>query len=619
MAEGLLDGALGGDEEKAEVEAPRTLAAAEAFASAVAARLSEHDPEVARKTEAFLESQTRLLDTQRQHLEQEHALRLTQLRHQAHLLRGQRIGQAIRVAFQIVVSLLALIVGVGIVVMLHDAFTSRGVVIEPFQTPPALAARGQGGTVVAGAVLDELTRLQRATRPASVSKRDLSSAWTHELKLAVPETGISLSEITAMLATRFGHEVRIDGDLVELDKGNIALTVRGRGIAPRTFTGPASEIDQIEIRAGDYLYAESQPVLWAVYLWDQSRFDQALAFIKSVYPTIDPADRPLLLLLWGSSVAKLNPSDAGRAQEESYLQQALRLNPEYWVAYINLMDAQITVGNEERAWHTGEQLRRTAGGVPGRAPAPMFKNWYLLVWDLPGLLRAQEIEAASTAGMGFGHGVLPLIAAAQAALHDPAAARVTLETLQDTGDLSAQVEAHFARALLAMELEDPTQAAQEMERFGALLAEPSPYACWIAAAEEAAGHPDKADAALKAVTHSYVDCERFRGDLLAHRGNWDAAQQAYAAAVALAPDLPPAYYSWGVALKQRGDLPAAAVKLAEAHARGPHWADPLKAWGDVLQQQGKSKEALVKYDEALLYAPNWSALKQARAGAGRSN
>ena len=117
------------------------------------------------------------------------------------------------------------------------------------------------------------------------------------------------------------------------------------------------------------------------------------------------------------------------------------------------------------------------------------------------------------------------------------------------------------------------------------------YNCWIAPAEEAAGHPDKADALLK-TAGSFVDCYRFRADILNGRRDWVGAQKAYAVAVALAPDLPATYYSWGVALAGHGNLDAAAIKLQEANRRGPHWADPLKAWGDVLAKQGNTKEAL---------------------------
>jgi tetratricopeptide (TPR) repeat protein len=159
-----------------------------------------------------------------------------------------------------------------------------------------------------------------------------------------------------------------------------------------------------------------------------------------------------------------------------------------------------------------------------------------------------------------------------------------------------------------------------MEAFGAGYANPvvssnyPGYGCWIAPAEEMAGHPDKADAALKAGGH-FVDCWRFRGDILDHRGDWAGAQRAYAAAVGLAPDLPAAWYSWGQALARHGQFAAAQAKFAGANQRGPHWADPLKAWGDALAGQGRWKDAEAKYDQALGYAPAWSALRAARARA----
>jgi hypothetical protein len=136
-----------------------------------------------------------LLKVQKKHLEEEHALRLAHLGHQSHLLHGQRVGQAIRITFQVVTALIAIVIGIGVAVLLHDAFTSRNVVIEPFDAPPSLAARGVTGKVVANGLLDELTRLRSGTHNTDyVSNRALRNAWSGEVQFAVPEAGISIGE-----------------------------------------------------------------------------------------------------------------------------------------------------------------------------------------------------------------------------------------------------------------------------------------------------------------------------------------------------------------------------------------------------------------------------------------
>jgi hypothetical protein len=97
MAEGLLGGVLGDEDEKPDVEAPDALAGAEAFAAAVAARFSASDPEVARDTSAFLKEQTDLLRVQKEHLKDEHEARLHYLRGQAREVDIRRFGLRLRI------------------------------------------------------------------------------------------------------------------------------------------------------------------------------------------------------------------------------------------------------------------------------------------------------------------------------------------------------------------------------------------------------------------------------------------------------------------------------------------------------------------------------------------
>jgi tetratricopeptide (TPR) repeat protein len=620
MAEGLIGGILGDEDEKAEVEGPEALTSAHAYAAAVAAIASRQDPGVARKTEEFLTEQSHLLRIQAQLLKDEHALRVTNLRGQSYEGRLRRAGIRIRIAFQVFAAVVAGAIGAGILIMIHDAVTSRQVVVEPFEVPPSLAPHGLTGKVVAGAVLDELSRLQSATRTNTVA-RSLSGAWTSDIKLEVPEMGLSVGEVSRLLRERFGNDVHIDGDVFETPKGNLALTVRGNGVPPRTFSDPSNEMEKLVIQAAEYIYSKSQPGRWAVYLTEVGRDEEALAFCPVALAGADRAERSSILNSWGIAVQ----NTAGSPLEALALfRAAVKLQPDYWNAHNNIMNVLVLFGDEEGAWRGGEELRKIAGGRPGRAPEEFYGNWDLVTWNLQTWLNALVADAESNAGVGTATtSGGPAIADVQARLHDPEAAELAVKTKGDSSDPSVVAITHFVHGWLAAEAGDVAQAVSEMEAFGAGFASPfvssnyPGYNCWIAPAEEAAGNAAKADAVLKSSGGTYVDCYRFRADILDHRGDWPAAQKAYADAVALAPDLPAAYYSWAVALARHGDLNGAAAKLKEANRRGPHWADPLKAWGDVLLKQGRTKEALAKYDAALKYAPNWKQLKEALEAAAK--
>jgi len=621
LAEGLFGGLLGGEEEASEIEAANEArAGAEAFAATLAADQAKHDPAVAKAAERFLDKQSVLLDAQTAELEEQRALRLSHLKSQSHEGKLRRFGQRIRNGMQVLTALLVTLIGVGLCLMLYDAFTARSVVVEPFDTPPALLARGLAGKVVAGGLLDELTRLQAATRSAS-AKRQLSTARTGDIKIEVPETGLSLGDIDRVLKARFGHDLHIGGDLVQTDAGGLALTVRGDNLLPKVFTGAAGDLDTLTTQAAEYIYGQSQPGLFVQYLVNAGRNADAVAFGKAAYATTSAEERPYLLNEWADALA--NTGAPPQATLPLY-REALKQKPDYWPGYENVMNDQWLLGDEEAAWRTGEALRRAAGGRPGRAPELDYQNWDTLTWNLQTWRAAAIADAAANQGVGIGLAAEgPTIADVDSRLHDDADAEFQLQTAQgDAKDPTIAALTHFVHGRLATEAGDGARAAAEMEAFAAAFADPvvssnyPGYPCWVAPAEELAGHLDKADAALKAGGH-HVDCYRFRGDILVQRGDWAGAQKAYAGAISIAPDLPAGYYSWGVALGRRGDLAGALGKLQAANQRGPHWADPLKAWGDVLARQGRWKDAVVKYDQALKFAPAWAELHRARDVAAR--
>ena len=284
MAEGVLGGLLGGEEDRAEEAAfGETRSGADAFAAALAADHAKYDPKVAMAAKAFLEKQARLLDAQTDELSEQRALRLSHLQSQSREGKLRRFGQRIRNGMQVFTALIFTAIGVGLAVMIYDAFASRSVVVDAFKAPSALAARGFTGDVVASGVLDGLQKLQDATRSTDKSL-NTTSAWSSDVKIEVPETGVSIGEINRLLHQRFGHDLHIAGDLVQTESGGLALTVRGDGVPAKTFDGAAGDLDKLTTQAAEYIYGRSQPLQYTAYLEGADRNADALAFIPAAYP-----------------------------------------------------------------------------------------------------------------------------------------------------------------------------------------------------------------------------------------------------------------------------------------------------------------------------------------------
>ena len=289
MAYGLLGGILGGEDDKSDATAPAARAAAEAFAAAVAAKISGNDPEVARKTVEFLSEQTQLLKAQKECLKDEHALRLAHLRNQVRAENTRQIGMRVRIGLHAVIALVAIGIAIGAAIMIHDAVRSRSVVIDAFDIAPNVAAQVPSGKIVAAGLLDVLTRIQAATR-SGAEHRSLSSAWTNDIAIDVPETGISIGQLERTLKARFGRDQHIDGDLAQSEGGGLALTVRGTGILPKTFIGEARHLDKLLTEAGEYAYGQSQPGLFAAYLANNDRNDEAIRFSQTAYARADSSE-----------------------------------------------------------------------------------------------------------------------------------------------------------------------------------------------------------------------------------------------------------------------------------------------------------------------------------------
>jgi hypothetical protein len=181
------------------------------------------------EADAFLKKHGSLIDIQKHHLR-------VQLR-QVHLsIWKEYLGVMLRVATAVV----GLAVVSGIALMVWDASRSSGLLIEPFSVPPELAARGLTGDVVAARFLDKLQAMQAATgsdRPPS----SFQNNWGSEIKVEIPETGLTFGELDKLLRDKFGHASHVSGEVFKTADG-IAFTARLGNTPPQTFTGADATI-----------------------------------------------------------------------------------------------------------------------------------------------------------------------------------------------------------------------------------------------------------------------------------------------------------------------------------------------------------------------------------------
>ncbi len=617
MAEGLLGGWMGGEEEETEREAAaEAIAGAEAYATTLAAEQAKHDPGVARAAQAFLEEQTRLLAVQRQDILEQSALRMSQLR-------MRHAGQRLRLAMQFVTAAIFAAVGFVVIVMVRDAVTSRSVVVNAFKAPSALAGRGVTGDVVAAGVLDTLRKLQDATRSADKGL-EARGAWDSDVRIEVPETGVSIGEINRLLHERFGHDLHIDGDLMQTEQGGLALTVRGQDVPASTFTGGPGDLGKLTTRAAEYVYGRSQPVRYGKYLVDNGRDADALVFFPGAFARAESDDvRSALAREWGDAFLDLNRA----AEAAGKFRLAMQLGPQpNWVAWADLIAAVALAEGEEAGWRESRAMLQAADAAPAdkQPELRLLTNPATLTYDLPLLTKVLLADASFNGGAGtITYSDQPAIADVYGLRHDPANADLHMAA-SDPHDPLTKAEAQLLKAYAALDRGNPAAAIAPMEGF---------WAAWRANPSMPATYPDSpcilglaygmggrlADAeALFRQMGALSRCYAYHGDVLVHAGDFAGASSVWAEGIRLAPDLPLVYLHRGMFEADRGDFKAAEADLSTAAARAPHFADPWKAWGDLLAREGHWSEAMVKYDEALKYAPAWAELRDARSVAAKN-
>jgi len=228
------------NEERQERADPTTPPSSDAAAWAVLGAVSRQSAEeFIAEQKKVAQKQQMLLDLQAHELKHE-----LSLRHWS--LRVHHVSDVMKVSFEIAVALIMIAVALFIGGAVWSAAHDDGLVIQAFSVPPDLAARGMTGEVVAGRMLDRLSDLQAQTESMR-NPGSYTNNWGNDIKVQIPDTGVSVGEFNRYLHQWLGHETNITGDVVRTANG-LTVTARAGSDAGDSFTGPEADLDSLPRR-----------------------------------------------------------------------------------------------------------------------------------------------------------------------------------------------------------------------------------------------------------------------------------------------------------------------------------------------------------------------------------
>ncbi len=297
------------------------------------------------KADAFVDKQNELADLQIEDMKRENAIRHWSLR-------VRHISDVLKLGFEMAVAFIVIAIAIGFGFEIWAAMHADGLVIDAFNVPPAMADKGLTGQVVASKLLDRLTILQNETI-SSRSPSSFASDWTNDIKVEIPDTGISLGQVVRFLHTSLGHESHLSGEMYQTPNGN-ALTVRMDNDAGQTFTASSGDLDALIERAALAAYARAQPYRYSVYLLTNDRISEAYAVSKALAESGPASEQP-----WGYIGMANALQSMGRFEEER--RDALLAHqgaPDLLLAGLALTNANNNASHEEATRHdAGEALR----------------------------------------------------------------------------------------------------------------------------------------------------------------------------------------------------------------------------------------------------------------------
>jgi tetratricopeptide (TPR) repeat protein len=560
------------------------------------------------EADCFLREQRTLIADQRQHLHE-------QLK-QIHLdVWEKRLGVWLRAATFCV----GIAVAAGLGLMVWNASRSNGLLIEPFSVPGDLAGRGLTGQVISAKLLDRLVDMQAKTS-SQRAPQSYANSWDEKgIKLDVPESGVSLTELDQFLREKLGRDTHVTGELVRTPSG-LTLTARAGLNGADSVAGPDTDLDGLVQRLAESVYKMTQPYRYVIFLITHDRSAEAMPVLKNLAKTGSTQDRA-----WSYSVLGVVARDSeGIDAALPLLNRSLNIDPNLAVSLNNLARYETEKGDPEQALREDRLIVTLSTEREQVLPVfiPALRHSSQAQVDLlSGAFRdaAREQSAVIQSGLPGRWDLSADLAAAQAGEHELSAARATMaDPVPDSG-LAPGASAYskiYAAMLIdsaaedwagVLSLADTTEF--RLAKYPGVRADQRSLLYPLSAyAQARLGRFAAANARIAVTPDDCYGCLIARARIAELQGQRVGADAWFAKAVERAPSIPFAYADWGQALLGRRQPDAAIEKFKLSIEKGPHFADPLEGWGEALMAKNQSHLALTKFAEADKYAPDWGRL-----------
>ena len=568
----------------------------------------------------YLRKQSRLADLQIDTLQKQDEFETSHLR-------WRRFNDQMKGAMQIMLVAIGALFVFGIGAAVWSAAHDDGVVIEAFNVPPDMSARGLTGSVVSSMLLDKLTALQSqidsARAPSSYASRG------DDIKVLIPDTGISISEAYRYLSGWLGHQTHISGDVYRSDKG-ITVVVRTSGSPGQSFEGGEGQLNALMEHAAEAVYRQTQPFRYAVHLLNYARNAEADAVLSDLVTNGPASEKPWAYAVW--IYPALAKGDLALAISRA--RTAASLDPHNLLAQANVAQVEAIAGHDEEVLRFDYASKKASAAGGGDQIRPLARvameqladsNIAEETGDYLGAIARYDEQLNTPDFNGSRWSAAYMKSADLALLHDAAASRRALglyvdsDLLARAGILSGwnQINLDFPQFEQFVALGDWARARKDVEQVAATPAANDtqtfqiPRTALVPRLALALAKTDDIRAAWLEIAKTPLDCYfclRVRGQIAAAQRHWNGSAYWFGRAVALAPSIPFAYADWGRMLMAKGDFDGAIPKFDIAHQKGPHFADSLEMWGESLVARNRSDLALAKFEEAAKYAPNWGRL-----------